>query len=44
MNTIPKLNINLQSELSIEVEFKDNDTLEVRIENENTGEEKMECI
>lgn len=40
MNTIPKLNINLQSELSIEVEFKDNDTLEVRIENENTGEEK----
>lgn len=40
MNTIPKLNINLQSELSIEVEFKDNDTLEVRIENGNTGEEK----
>lgn len=25
MNTIPKLNINLQSELSIEVEFKDNE-------------------
>ena len=40
MNTIPKLNINLQSELSIEVEFKDNDTLEVRIKNGNTGEEK----
>lgn len=40
MNTIPKLNINLQSGLSIEVDFKDNDTLEVRIENENTGEEK----
>ena len=38
--SIPKLTVNLQSELSIEIEYKDNDTLEVRIEDGNIGEEK----
>lgn len=40
MNKMPKITINLQSELSIEIEYKDNDTLEVRIEDGNIGEEK----